>query len=562
MNEDEESAFHDIGQALSLLKGPLQARKGRIISMAGDGFIAEFSSIIDAVQAAVEMQQIVGEATNPDGSPRTGFKFRMGLSAGDVIVDETTLHGDVVNIAKRLEESAQPGEIRVSRAVFDQASQRVPFGFEFLGPQRLKNIADPVEVFRLRTQSFGTLRAPAKRLVHGKRSLPDRPSVAVLPFESLDSTRDTELFATAIAEEVIVGLARFRDLFVIARSSSFLFKDHALSLPEMANQLGVRYIVQGTVRFTPDRIRISAQLVEARSGSTIWADRFDEQASDLFAVQESISTLIAGVLVGRVADAEMRRARRLRPEELDAYGLLTQAREHFLTYTRAGSEAAEALCREAVERAPDFAAPWVLLSRLANDRWRYGWCEDPDTALDQALGHVRRAIALDDADSRAYAELGEVYLYQKKLTSSLHAFDRARRLNPNDADILAAMADAVSYEGRPAESIRMIEKAMLLNPFYPDWYLWHLADALYMLKDYEGTIAAVERMQEPTEGRRLLAASLAQLGRGEEARQQVELVLQRHPDFSIRRWAAVQPDAVPEHLEHFVEGLAKAGFPG
>jgi TolB-like protein/class 3 adenylate cyclase/Flp pilus assembly protein TadD len=559
MSQDESATADEIGRVFASIGELLQSHGGRAFGRAGDGVMADFDSVVNAVACAVAIQKSLEAPTGKAGQP--GLQFRMGINVGDILVSPDGLLGDCINVAKRVEEDAQPSDIFVTRAVYDQTKNRIPVGFECIGDRRLKNIPDPVEVYRVLSHQDGDPRQAVARGSARQPEQPDRPSVAILPFDDMSPEKARLNLGDAISEEIIASLSRFHDLFVIARNSTFTYKGRPIRVQTIGQELGVRYVVEGSVRTTANRIRVTAQLIEAQSGVHIWADRFDEALTELFEVQDRIIGSIVGILRGRLERAEMARLRRARPEDLNIYGQLLQAKAAFHFYTRSSLEEAEVLCRKVLTLNAEYAPAWVLLSRIHNDRWRYGWTESREQAMEEALTYARRAIALDEADARAHAELAVVFLYQKHVDLALTEFEHALRINPNDADIMAEKADALVYRGRPREAIEVIEKAMRLNPYFPDWYFWVLAGAHFATRDYEAAVHTIYRMVDPSEGRRILAASYAKLGRLTEARAQVEQVLKRQPDFSIRAWAAVQPDMVPADLEDFVDGMRKAGFP-
>jgi adenylate cyclase len=559
MSQDESATADEIGRLFAMIDELLQSHGGHAFSRAGDSVMADFNSVVNAVACAVAVQKSMERSAGASELP--GLQFRMGINVGDVLVSNGGLLGDCINVAKRVEEEAQPRDIFVTRAVYDQTKNRVPIGFECIGDRRLKNIPDPVEIYRVLSDQDGDPRHAVTRQGPQQPEQPDRPSVAILPFDDMSTGKGPLNLGDAISEEIIASMSRFHELFVIARNSTFTYKGRPIKVQTIGQELGVRYVVEGSVRATADRLRVTAQLIEAQSGAHLWADKFDEALTEIFEVQDRIIANIVGVLRGRVERAEMVRTRRARPEDLDVYGQLLQAKEAFHLYTRASLEEAERLCRKALALNADYAPAWVLLSRIHNDRWRYGWTASREQAMEEALTYARRAIALDEADARAHAELAVVFLYQKHVELALTEFQHALRLNPNDADIMTEMADALVYRGRPREAIEVIEQAMRLNPYYPDWYLWVLGGAHYAARDYEKAIQAIHRMVDPSEGCRILAASYAKLGRMPEARAHVEQVLKRHPEFTIKSWASVQPDMVPADLEDFVDGMRKAGFP-
>jgi len=307
-------------------------------------------------------------------------------------------------------------------------------------------------------------------------------------------------------------------------------------------------------------VRIAVDLIDAETESVLWSDRFDAAIEDLFDLQDEISSAVASRLAIQIDMAERRQeSQYLR--DMRAYGLVLRGQHLLLRYTREANAHGRRLFDQAIEIAPEYGRAYSSLSRTHNLDWRYSWSTSPEKSLDAAVDLARRAVQLDRLDARGFAELGFANLYKKLHDESLAEYARAMALNPNDADIIAEYADALVYAGQPTKSIELLEQAMRLNPYYPDWYLWYLADAYITMRRHSDVIATVQRMQNPDEGRRMLAASFAHLGMMDEARAEAEAVLRLHPNFTIGRWRQRPPYRDPEVLEHFVEGMRMAGLP-
>jgi TolB-like protein/Flp pilus assembly protein TadD len=537
--------------------------KGKILNVAGDGILAFFDSVVNAAEFAVHIQEILRgkDRGTLDDNP---VQFRIGINIGDVILDGGTVYGDSVNIASRLMGLAEPGGICISATVYEQISNKLDYGYEYLGPQDLKNIIGPVEVYRLREEVGGTVMTPSPRRVAGRALvetiLPTRPSVAVLPLTNLSSDPREDYFANGITEDITTSLSKFHDLFVTARGSSFNYQHKFTPLDQIGRVLGVRYLVQGSVQRAGNRVRIAAQLVEAGSGQNLWADRFDRHFDDIFDLQDEITEIIVASMAVRIEAAESDRMHQVQPADLAAYGLVLQGQESLYRYTREDNARARDMYMAAIESDARYARAFAAVSRTFNFDWRYSWSDAPQEALEKALELARTAVRLDETDARGYAELGFVNLYRKHHEQAIDAYGHALLLNPNDADVMAEMADALVHAGRSEEAIELLQKAMRLNPFYPDLYLWNLGGAYFNLRRYAETIDVLERMHTPTEGRRLLAASYAYLDRMEEARFQAGKVLEAHPNFSLKHWEMIQPDKNAEDTAHFVEGLKRAGL--
>lgn len=563
MGKDEQATLAATRSLIREFQDRIGQYDGRVIDVMGDGLLAFFDSVVNSVEFAVLMQKVVAKR-NETVLGEFPVQFRIGINIGDVIAEEASIYGNGVNIASRIQGLAAPGGISISGAVYEQIRNKLNYGYECLGTKSLKNIADPVEVFRLRPERQGAIMlASARRLILGGASdhnLPNRPSVAVLPFANLSGDASEEFFSDGISEDIITSLSRFHDLFVIARNSSFTFKHKSLPAQEIGRALGVRYLVQGSVRRSGERLRIGAQLVESTRGQTLWAERFDRKLHDLFDLQDEITATIVTAMAVQIEAAEHERVRQSIPADMDAYGLVLRGQKKLFNYTRKDNAQARELYTAALELDPQYARAYAAISRTHNFDWRYSWSDDPDASLNMALELARLAVSLDESDARGYSELGFVNLYRKKHSASIDAYRRALMLNPNDADVMVEMADALVHTGEPDEAMVLIEKAMRLNPFYPDLYLWNLGGAYFNLRRYEEAVETLERMHNPTEGRRLLAASYAYLGRLDDARFNAAKLLEAHPEFSLRHWEMVQPDKDPEDTAHFVNGLKRAGL--
>jgi TolB-like protein len=559
MAADEEATVRTVRASLDLFRREIAGYSGRVVDTAGDGVLAEFSSAVNAVNFAIRIQRALRQQ-NADLPADRRAEFRIGISLGDVIVQEQTIYGDTVNIAARLEEICPTNGVCVTGAVHEQVKNRVTIGYECLGERPLKNIPEPVEVWRLRLDEDAAILAPSFRRQAQAPALPSRPSIAVLPFQNLNRDPEQDYFADGLTEDIITGLSKFRELFVIARSSSFVFKGRQVSVQEAGRELGVRYLLEGSVRTAGQRVRVTAQLIEAATGRHAWAENYDRELTDIFAVQDDIKRLILATLVGQLHEVERQKFAQANPDSLEAYGLFLKGQEALFQFSKEGNESAQRLYRQAIDKDPGYSRAYAALSRTYHYDWQFSWSSESERSLGVAYDLAKKAVALDELNAHAYAELGFVHLFQNRPDLAVRDLERARSLNPNDPDILAELSNVYAYS-QPARSRDLMHQAMRLNPHHPDWYLWYLADALYALREYENVIAAIEQMYNPAPGRRLLAASYGQLGRLEEARVQAAEVLRLQPEFSINAWVAKLPESNPEELEHFKDGLRKAGLP-
>ncbi|MBX6322765.1 MAG: tetratricopeptide repeat protein, partial [Rhodospirillaceae bacterium] len=537
MEQDEERSAAQATRSVELFKSLIGDYGGQVTNVAGDGILAIFDSAEEALRFALQIQsEFRDQAVWGDGEP---IQFRIGLNLGNITIDGGNVQGHCVNIAARLQAIAEPGTICVTAAVLGAVNNLMGVSLRPLGPQVLKNISEPVEAYAVAPAAM-TLAEPeperAAPPVEGWR----HPSVAVLPLENLSGDSANDHLCVGIVEDVIANLTRFRNLMVIARHSAFLFSLKSLPAREIGRRLGVRYLLGGTLRRSRRRVRIAVELVDAESESQLWSERFDIHMDELFDLQDEITGAVASRLAVQIDFAE-RRQESYQPTDMRAYGLVLRGQHLILQFSKEANWHARRLFEEAIEIAPDYGRAYSSMSRTHNLDWRYSWSPSPEESLDAAVEFARAAVQRDSVDARAFAELGYAHLYKKQHDEALADYARALTLNPNDADIIAEYADALVYVGQPGKAVELLEKAMRLNPYYPDWYLWYLADAYFTMGRHADVIAAVHRMQNPDEGRRMLAASYAYLGMMEEARAQAREVLRLHPGFTISQWRLRPP---------------------
>ena len=556
-----ESSTHEIAKSgLRRFEVLLEEHGGQAVTHAGDGLIARLDSAIDAIELVVAFQDQMNEDPLPL-SESDMAQFRIGVHVADVINEDGNIHGTGVNIAKRLESLADPGGILISRPVHDQIRDKLEYQCEFIGPLRLKNIPQSVEAYRLLSQATSSIMRPSIRHNAPPLPMPNRPSIAVLPFKDMSANQDQSYFCNGVSQEIVSNLSKFHDLFVISYNSSAMFRGVEATTEVIGRELGVEYILLGSVNRSSTRMRVSTQLVDTRSGNQVWADKFDNDVEHIFDFQDDVTQLVAARLATRVEGVEIGRTRSKETQDLKAYGLVLQAQESFLSFTSQGNRAARLLYEKAIERDSKYARAYAALSRTHIYDWRYLWSTDPNASFEKALETAKIASKLDEGDARGFAELGFVYLWSKKVERAIRLYERALLLNPNSADILAEFADALAYAGQLVEAKDKLKAAMRLNPFYPDWYLWYLADIYYGMGCYTYVVETIEQMRDPSEGCRLLAAAHAMLGDIKKAQRYARKVLEKQPNFSVSRWAEIQPDMNSEIRTLFLEGLLRSGLP-
>ncbi|MBY5822797.1 adenylate/guanylate cyclase domain-containing protein [Rhizobium leguminosarum] len=542
MEADEVATLANLRELRSgVIEPAVMRHKGRIFKVMGDGFLIEFGSAVDAVAAALEMQRAT-TAVEASGDRR--LLLRIGVNLGDVIDDGSDILGDGVNVAARLETQAAPGGICISAKVHGEIVGKIGDRFFDAGERYLKNLTRPVRVWHWPDALQSTL------------PLPECPSIAVLPFTNMSGDEADAPFVDGLTEDLITDLSRTAGLFVIARNSVYCYKGKPVDVRLVAQELGVRYVLEGSARRAMGRVRINAQLIDALGGQHLWADRFDRTVEDVFELQDEVNAKIVEALVGRLTIPKQRN----RPKNLEAYDLCVRAR--LLTEESPQTEReAYMLLQRAVKLEPTYAE---ALGLLAYNRWlawtHFGEPEDPNRRM--AVTFAQKAVDLDPNDAGCRYVLGTILAYERRWEESEAAFAKALELDPNHADTWAAMSDMSVLDGRVADGLAQIEKALRLNPHPTCWYLCHLGQAQYAARDYEAAAATLRREGTyRTNSRKFLAATLAQLCHLEEARREAELFLIAHPHFTIGHWLSSQPLRDASVRDHFVDGFRKAGLP-
>jgi len=400
--------------------------------------------------------------------------------------------------------------------------------------------------------------ASIQRMAH---PLPDRPSIAVLPFENLSKDKSQDYLADGMTEDIISALARFKWFFVIARNSTQTYRGKAVKVQQVAEELGVRYVLEGSMQASKDHIRVTAQLIDAIAGTHLWVERFDRSLTDVFQVQDEVTRKIVGSLAGKLYQAETTRSSLKHPESLDVYGLVWQAGELINRYTPTDNAKARELCEKAIALDPNYAPAYAGLAFSHVFDFRFFHPAKPQESYQKALDLASKAVAFDPSLGSARGVLGQTLLWGRKHHQALAQYEEGLKANPNDADLLAYTAQAYVWMGQPKEAISEIKQAMRLNPYYPNWYLWILGSAQFWAHDYEEAIQTLRRMSPMGQARFILAASLAYLGRMEEAHAEAEKFLKDNPSFSASDWASHAPFLHDKDRQHFVEGFIKAGLP-
>ena len=603
MGEDEEWTLRTLNAYRELMGSLIQQHRGRVVDAPGDNVLADFPSVVDAVQCAVEIQQVL-RAKNAMLPESRRMEFRIGINLGDVIEEGDSIYGDGVNIAARLEGLAEAGGICISGSAYEQIENKLPLRYEYLGELEVKNIAKPVRVYRARIEPGEPSEAKVKAKVEGKNwkyltiaatvvviiaaaalwqfvlhpshppvevaskekmafPLPDKPSIAVLPFTNMSGEKEQEYFSDGITENIITGLSKIPRLFVIARNSTFIYKGRGVKVQQVAEELGVRYVLEGSVQRSGNRVRITAQLIDALTGNHLWAERYDRDLKDIFAVQDEITMKILISMRVKLTEGEQV-LRGKTPRNLEAFLKVLQAQEYIQRFNIEGNIMAKQLAQEAIALDPEFAGAYsYLASAHMMDLW-LGSSKSPKESLEKAVELTQKAISLDPKDSRHYALLGHLYTMKRDHDKAIAEGEKAVALDPGGADAHAWLGMGLNYADRPKEAIPLFEKAIRLNPFGPTWYFLNFGNSYRMMEQYQEAIGQYKKALRIAPNNIMahigLAGTYSLLGHDEEARAEAEEVLRINPKFSLESYAKTLPYKNQLLIGRLVEALRKAGL--
>jgi len=562
MSNDEASTVVTLNTYRGVFRDLITQRQGRVVDTAGDSVLAEFPSVVQAVQCAVDVQR--------DLAPRNGalpenrrMEFRIGINLGDVIEHrDGSIYGDGINIAARLEALADAGGINVSGTVFDHVEGKLGIGFDGLGEREVKNIAKPVRVYRVRLGGDG----PEPEVAAGAAplALPDKPSIAVLPFTNMSADPEQEYFSDGITEDIITDLSKFSGLFVIARNSSFAYKGRAVDIAQVAGELGVRYVLEGSIRRAGDRVRVNAQLIDGANGGHLWAERYDGDMTDIFEVQDAVTRQIVAALEVKLTAAERDKASCCGgTDNMEAYDWYLRARENIGTTPDTSAQARE-MCERAIALDPDFADAHATVAFTYLQDYTNQWTDDPRDSLRLAQAAAERAVTL--GPDRAHPNLASAMmnLWHERHDAALADADRAIALDPNFVGGYLAKGSALHYAGKSEQAIEAYNQAMRLNPHFPNIMFQFLGQSHFMLGQFDEAIEAFERriIRNPcTDSSHVwLAAIYGHQGRIEEARAEWDKALAVNPNYSLDERIKTWPYRNPADRERVVEGLRQAGL--
>jgi adenylate cyclase len=607
MGEDEAATVQTITAYRETMSQLIQLYRGRVVDSPGDNLLAEFASVVDAVQCAVEVQQVL-KVKNAELPEDRRMQFRIGINLGDVIEEGDRIYGDGVNIAARIEGLAEGGGICISGSAYEQIENKLALGYEYLGEHTVKNISKPIRVYRVLTESdairmvsgetrFSTrnwrriaiaavivsivigggvvglnvylrqsMRVEAASLDKMAYPLPEKPSIAVLPFDNLSGDPEQEYFSDGLTEQIITSLSRIPRMFVIARNSTFTYKGKPVKVQRVAEDLGVRYILEGGVQRSGERVRITAQLIDAIAGHHIWSERYDRQMEDIFALQDEITMKILTALQVELTEGEQIIWARDYPGSLEVYEKHIKAIYYLRRGTKQDNEQARRLLKEAIDLDSNYvSAPACTLYGWTNfTDVRFGWSKDPEKSIEKSFECAKMCIAYDDRMDYAHSLLGVVYHLKGKYEKAISEVERAITLSPNAADHYSYLGEITGCAGRWEEGIPILKKAIRLNPFPPASYFSSLGRSYMMTGRYEEAIKTYEKSlgvnPDFLPARLGLTATYILSDKAAEAKVAATEVLSIDPKFSLEHFAKTRPYKNKADIDHYVAALRKAGL--
>jgi adenylate cyclase len=608
MGEDEESTARSLNAYKEIITGLIQVHHGRVVDAPGDNVLAEFASVVDAVRCGVEIQKEL-KTRNAELPENRKMEFRIGVNLGDVIEDGEQILGDGVNIAARIQGLADGGGICISGTAFDQVKHKLSVGYQYLGKQTVKNITEAVRAYKvmMEPEASGKVigeeeRKPTKwgwkviatgalmvlvaggliwtfylrgpqieraRVEKMAFPLPDKPSIAVLPFANMSGSPEQEYFCDGITDQIITSLSIIPRLFVIARNSTFVYKGKAVKVQKIAEDLGVRYVLEGSVQRSEGRIRILVQLIDATKGIHLWSERYDRDLKDLFALQDEIAKQIMTALQVKLTEGEHASGVAGSTSNLKALECFWRSEEHFFRFTKEDNAAARQWAQKAIELDPKFSAAWAQMGWTYLWDVNFGWSQSPVQSMERASECAQKAMGLSDSCAKAYSLMGYINLLNRKFDEAIENGEKAVSINPNDPIILNALAAIMHFNGKFDESIALVKKSMRLCPYYPATFLIQLSMSYFLAGRYEEALAASELMLarahkgefSPFMAHTSLAEAYIGLGQDQKARAHAEEMLKINPNYSLadqRKSMYYYRD--PSHLERHIDALRKAGL--
>ncbi len=555
MEESEVETLEILSAYFQRMTNLIQKHQGKVVNIAGDNLLADFQSVVDAVQCGMEIQKEL-RANNAELAEDRRVEFRIGINLGDVIREGENIYGDGVNITERVQSLADGGGICISGSAYEQVVNKVAVSFEYLGEHMVKNITRPVRVYRLVTQP-GVEHEMDKRL-----ELTEKPSIAVLPFTNMSGDPEQEYFSDGITEDLITDLYKISGLFVIARHSVFTYKGKAVKVDQVGRELGVRYVLEGSVRKAGNRVRITAQLVDTLTGGHLWAERYDRELKDIFALQDEVTQKIVKSLAVRLTKREKDHLARKYTDNLEVHDLVLHGLESYFCFRQDANLQARQIFQKVVALDPQNALAHSRLGWTYLREWSLGWTQSRDS-LEQASELAKRAIALDDSLSDAHALLAETYLWKKQHDDAIAEAEKAVILDPNNAERMVDLGDILAWAGRPEEAIGWIKKGMRFNPICPVAYLWMLAHAYFLTEQYAEAIAAlskaIDKQPDFLPSHFLLAHCFLKVGQQEKSLAEIEEIKRLSTSLFPEAWKQL-PYRDQMQKEPFLDILRRAGL--
>ncbi len=564
MGDDEKATIRTLTVYREVMSHLIQHHHGRVVDSPGDNLLAEFGSAVDAVEGAVAIQHALRHK-NADLSAKRQMHYRIGINVGDVVVEGERIYGDGVNIAARLESLADGGGICISSNVYEQVENKLNVTYSYQGEQKVKNIAKPIRVYKIDLAVDTAAIKPNSAFEDASiLALPDKPSIAVLPFVNTSNDPEQEYFSDGLTEDLITDLSTISGLFVIARNSVFAYKGQAVDVREVSRKLGVRYVLEGSVRKAGNRVRINAQLIEGTSGGHVWAERYDGELEDIFALQDEITQKIVGALKITLAPEERARIQHTPTENLKAYDAVLRGLEAYRRFTQEDFVQARTLFEQSIALDPAYAEAHAYLSWIHFIEWEWQWSPDPPRWRKRFIDLARRAVDLDDTFAWAHSVLGWSYLVQGRQDQAIAEAERAIVLDPSAADAYGILADILSLSMRPEEALSLIDQAMRLNPHYPVLYLFSLGQAYIVAgRNAEAVTVlkrALTRNPDFQVAQRFLVVAYMATGQVTEAQAEIANLLRSNPNFSLDIARHTWPCIDPAVVERYIGALSKAGL--
>jgi len=606
MGDDDEATVRTLTLYRTAISDLVQQFRGRVVDNPGDNILAEFTSVVDAVNCSVEIQRELAER-NAELHENRRMLFRIGVNLGDVIEEDGRIYGDGVNIAARVESLAEPEGICLSGRVYDQVANRLGLEYENLGKHHVKNISVPIRVYRVLSYPG----AAAHRVVKAKEntqkswrktivtaaaaillvvasgliwqfqfreppfepaseedmkfSLPEKPSIAVLPFDNMSGDDKQDYLSDGFTEDLITSIAKIPRIFVISRQSSFTYKDNPVNVKTVAEDLGVRYVLEGSIQKSGDQIRVNVQLVDALTGHHQWSERYDRKFEDLFKLKDEIIFKVATELAVELTEGERARALSRYTDNLEVWSTQLLATKTLKRHKKDSNNRSRELYTKVLSLDPEYLPALYGLAWTYFMDARHGWSNSRKKSIDQAVESANKALAIDDTYWGAHAMLCTIHLLKREFNQAEEYLQKAQIHAPSTTDFHSMRAFQLNYLGKPHEAIKHFQEAMRLSPFYPPWYLYHLGLAYHLTGQHEKAIEtlkkAVERTPNDIYPHPRLAMIYSDLGRMQEAKKQAAEVLRVNPEFTVEGWAKANPFKDPAIVEHRKELLRKAGLP-